>query len=262
MLVDCRRVRPFEVAIAKFVRSSDVVVDVGTGSGLLAILCARAGARKVYAVEVMANMRRIAEANFRAEKLPALQLPIIDADARTMHLAEAVDVVVCELLSTWSISEQQVEVARALRPSMRPGARMIPNRMFNFITGVQAPLDYDGTRICFPYYVRELRESRPLCLTERVLTHVTDFEHIQETDVRIGPLAMRTLGTGVINAVLVESVATMGDDTPIDSGQTLFLPHVIPLHSPRVLNKSPDHVTVSCSYSYGNGWDRFSCSVN
>ena len=84
MLIDQRRVKPFEEAIRSAISSSDVVLDIGTGSGILAILAARAGAKKVYAIERMADMRQIAESNFAREQLPAYIVPL----KRSIHVSD------------------------------------------------------------------------------------------------------------------------------------------------------------------------------
>ena len=60
MLQDTARKRAFLDAIREVVRPDDVVLDLGTGSGILAVAAAQAGARQVYAVEPT-NVIRIAE---------------------------------------------------------------------------------------------------------------------------------------------------------------------------------------------------------
>ena len=76
MLNDDRRVEAYRRAINTAVRSGDVVLDVGTGSGLLAILAARAGAQRVYACErverIAAKAREIIASNGLSDRIEVL----------------------------------------------------------------------------------------------------------------------------------------------------------------------------------------------
>ena len=65
MLHDDRRTGDYLAALAEAVRPGDVVLDIGTGSGVLAIAAARAGARRVYAVEA-SDIAEVAERVFAA----------------------------------------------------------------------------------------------------------------------------------------------------------------------------------------------------
>lgn len=62
MLTDDLRMQSYRDAIFENPNhfKDKVVLDVGTGSGILAIWAAQAGARKVYAVEVCLEMRSVA----------------------------------------------------------------------------------------------------------------------------------------------------------------------------------------------------------
>jgi cyclopropane fatty-acyl-phospholipid synthase-like methyltransferase len=50
MLADASRVDRYHAALTKHVRPGDEVIDLGTGTGILACYAARAGARRVHAV--------------------------------------------------------------------------------------------------------------------------------------------------------------------------------------------------------------------
>ena len=130
MINDAGRNDAYQAAIEQIVRKDDIVLDIGTGSGLLAMMAARAGARKIIACErlvPMADMaRRIVARNGYADVITVLtkqsnQL-VVGED-----LPEPASVVISEILDVTLIGEGVVPALRhATRHLMRPDARVIP----------------------------------------------------------------------------------------------------------------------------------------
>lgn len=50
-LIDRKRTIAFKKAIKNTIKKGDIVADMGTGTGILAFFAAKAGAKKVYAIE-------------------------------------------------------------------------------------------------------------------------------------------------------------------------------------------------------------------
>ena len=67
MLHDDRRTGDYLAALAPRCGPDDVVLDIGTGSGVLAVAAARAGARRVYAVEA-SDIAAVAAAGVRGQR--------------------------------------------------------------------------------------------------------------------------------------------------------------------------------------------------
>ena len=128
MLHDERRTGAYLAAIDRAVRPGDVVLDVGTGSGVLAVAAARAGARRVYAVEasdIAAAARGVVEANGVAD-----QVTVIPGWSRHIDLPEPADVMVSELIGNEPFEEEILETTRdARRRLLRAGGRQVPQRL-------------------------------------------------------------------------------------------------------------------------------------
>ncbi|HEX9543873.1 MAG TPA: 50S ribosomal protein L11 methyltransferase, partial [Pyrinomonadaceae bacterium] len=86
MIYDEHRVGAYRQAIERTVKEGDVVVDVGTGTGILAFLCLKAGAARVHAIDrspVINWARRLAETNGMAD-----QIIFHQCDSRDVNLGE------------------------------------------------------------------------------------------------------------------------------------------------------------------------------
>lgn len=128
MLYDEERVARYSDAIQKIVRKGDVVADIGTGTGLLAFLCIRAGADRVHAIERSPAIRWAkvgAERNGLGNRIV-----FHNADSRLCTLPEKVDVVVSELIGHLAFEEGMVESLFDARDRfLIPGGRTIPERV-------------------------------------------------------------------------------------------------------------------------------------
>lgn len=138
MLNDVSRSLAFVEAVRAAVRPGDVVLDIGTGTGVLAIAAAKAGARKVYAIEAseMAHVASsMAERNGVADRVTVLR-----GYSSRLKLAERADVLVTETIGNDPFSEFAVELlVDAHKRLLTPDARVVPGSLRVWAIPVQAP---------------------------------------------------------------------------------------------------------------------------
>ena len=142
MLADTVRVRAYTEALRETVRAGSVVLDIGTGPGILALLACRAGAARVYAVEpapVIGLARAVARANGCGDRIT-----FIEASSREIELPERADVIVSDIRGQLPLRADAIPVLiDARRRHLRSGGTMIP--LVDTINGavVEAPRTYD-----------------------------------------------------------------------------------------------------------------------
>ncbi|MGH9371407.1 MAG: 50S ribosomal protein L11 methyltransferase, partial [Vicinamibacterales bacterium] len=137
MIADQVRMGAFARALRQVIAPGAVVVDIGTGTGIFALLACRFGARRVYAIEpddAIEVARAIAAANGCADRIEFMQ-----AISTEVTLPEHADVIVSDVGGVLPWFQQHLpSIADARRRFLAPGGVMIPERDVAWAAVVEA----------------------------------------------------------------------------------------------------------------------------
>ena len=128
MLMDHNRMRAYYSAIMqnKSMFEGKIVLDVGTGSGVLAMWAAQAGAAKVYAVEftdMAIHARNLVESNGLSDIIEVIQSSVED-----LVLPHKVDIIVSEWMGYILLRESMLDsVIRARNKWLKPDGTLFPS---------------------------------------------------------------------------------------------------------------------------------------
>jgi predicted RNA methylase len=128
MMSDEIRMKNFREAIFATVSEGDVVLDLGSGLGILGFWALEAGASKVYAVEK-------SDAIFLAKDLAKKnnfydRIEFINSDSKSIAISEKVDLIISETLGSFGIEENTVDYVIDVRDRfLKENGRMIPQAM-------------------------------------------------------------------------------------------------------------------------------------
>lgn len=138
MLNDRVRTGAFLEAINRTVRPGDVVIDLGTGTGILAIRAAKAGAARVYAIEA-SSIADVAEKSLRTN-LVSDRVTVVRGWSKTVQLPERADVLVSELIGNDPFDEDFIDVISDARDRLlKTGGRIVPVRLTAFAQAFEIP---------------------------------------------------------------------------------------------------------------------------
>ncbi|MGH9841780.1 MAG: 50S ribosomal protein L11 methyltransferase, partial [Blastocatellia bacterium] len=142
MLADETRMRPYVEALRRSVKPGDVVIDLGAGTGIFALLACQAGARKVYAIEpndAIHVARQIAADNGCADRIEFIQ----DFSTK-ITLPEKAHVVFSDLRGRLPLYNGHLKtLADARQRLLSPGGILIPQRDTLWAAVVAAPELYE-----------------------------------------------------------------------------------------------------------------------
>jgi protein arginine N-methyltransferase 1 len=137
MIADKVRMDPYAYALKAAIVPDSVVLDIGTGTGMHALLACKFGARKVYAIEpneAIHLARELAQVNGFADRIEFYQ------DVSTLvTLPEKADVIVSDLRGVLPLYGQHIpSIIDARQRHLAPGGVLIPKRDTVWVSLVEA----------------------------------------------------------------------------------------------------------------------------
>jgi protein arginine N-methyltransferase 1 len=143
MIADKGRVSAYAQALRQAIKPGCVVLDIGTGTGILALLASRLGARRVYAIEpndAVVLAREVATANGYARSIEFIQ-----ELSTKVSLPEKADVIVSDLRGILPLFAGNVPaIVDARKRFLAPGGILIPQQDELWAAVVHAPDLHDS----------------------------------------------------------------------------------------------------------------------
>ena len=170
MVSDRPRTDAFAAAIKEVVKPGDVVIDVGAGTGVLSILAAKAGARRVIGVE-KSGMAQYAKELIEQNKLSD-RIEIFHGAAENLKIDESADVIISEWLGHMAFVENMFQSVKHVRDIyLKPDGIMLPSSVNLFL----APIDnQDLFYDCGPGFWQKKN------------IHEINFSHLTERELQMG----------------------------------------------------------------------------
>ena len=141
MINDRRRSGPFVEAIRTLIKPDTVVLEIGTAAGYFALLCAKLGARRIYAVEpdnAIEVAKLCAVDNVRSNRITWIK-----GLSTEISLPERVDLVLGDLHGTLPFYNHNIEsMLDARQRHMKPDGIIVPMRDVMRVVPAQAPHEY------------------------------------------------------------------------------------------------------------------------
>ena len=188
MIADAQRMEAYAAALRATVRPDSVVMDLGCGAGVFAVLACKLGARRVYAVEpenVIGLAREIAAANGCADRIE-----FFDKLSTEITLPKPATIIISDLRGVLPWFEQHIpSIIDARTRLLARGGVLIPHRDILWAALVEAPAQY--AELVGPW--RDNKFGLDLSAGTRLITNNWRKTHIEPEQFLAQPVCWTTI---------------------------------------------------------------------
>src|SRR5215217_7067511 len=225
MLADASRMDAYAAALRRTVNRDSVVMDLGCGPGVFALLACQLGARRVYAVEpdnVIGLAREAAAANGFADRIE-----FFEKLSTEISLPEPPSIIVSDLRGVLPFFQQHIpSIIDARKRLLARGGMLIPRRDILWAAVVEAPEQYAelvtpwqnqfdldlsaGTHFITNNW-RKTHIKPEQFLAEPVCWNTIDYHEVESRDVR-AEISWRAARNGIAHGFAVWFDSELVDD--------------------------------------------------
>lgn len=240
LLSDKERLLAFHEAIKE--KAKGTIYDIGAGCGILSVLAAPY-ADFIYAVEIDSTVTEHAESNLK----PFDNILLINKDAKEVIFSKKADLIICEMLDTALIDEEQVPVLNSILKYLKKDGEVIPEKILN---GAEA-IHMERETIC--YEDNEANESPNYeIMSNFIIYDEINFKKEIEEDV-VTDLKFKISKKGIISGIKITTFTLLTDNLICGPTPMLNPPLLIPTEKINV--DIGDLIKIKLSYKMGGGLD-------
>jgi len=252
MLADKERVLKYKEAIDKCVKKGSIVVDLGTGSGILAKLAADAGAGKVYAIEADPKMVKMARRNLSGSN----NAKVVKGNIYNFKLKEKADVVIGEMINTACILEEQIPAFNhAIKHILKKDGIFIPSSIKSTVQLINFKFNTYGVQLRWPllYWKDDMEPiktfSKHLVYDKIVFDRENDL--YKEVDIKT-----EMLKSGTVNAALITSYVETAKGVILKPKESITPRMIVPLRRDVIVSKGQCK-NINIKLRYNSDWGQF-----
>jgi protein arginine N-methyltransferase 1 len=181
MLADKTRVDIYHDAIAKHVQGGDVIIDLGTGTGILSFMAMSKSPARIYALE---HGPVIEVAKAAAKENGYTNIDFFKVNSRNFRLTEKVDIVLHEQMGPFLFDERMIENVVDLRERLlKNGGKILPSKFEWFIEPVKLRVEKtipfawecDIHGVCFKCLRNLTKDARAQYRYRRLTGEMVDY---------------------------------------------------------------------------------------
>lgn len=259
-LIDNERTEIFGNAIKNVVKNGDIVVDMGTGTGILAMLAIDAGAKRAYAVEYDEKNIRVLEDNFRKNGYGD-NIVVIFGDVTKVSLPEKVDVIIGEMIATGLIEELQIQATNNMLKYAKESTRVLLREFENYIDLVNNNNIFYGKKfdiIRYEFIPDENLVSEPV--SNKAMYAKVDFTKGNYENMVNSSVDLIVLKDGLLNGIRISSKTIFDDGSQLEASPAYSYPIILPVNEINVYKG--EIYAVGISYDMCQGFDSLRYSIN
>lgn len=235
LLKDYDRLSVFFQAIEEYDSNTDLAYDLGCGSGVLSYFLSSKFS-EIISLEIDGKTCKCAEENLSAFQ----NITVVNSDVLEYDFTKKADLIVCEMLDTALIDEEEVPVLNYARNFLKENGTIIPQGIINTVQLVNLERDYVHWDEGADYEII----SDELVYSQFNFSDEIEPEFSQK-------LTLQAKKEGLVSGLKITTYTRLNDNIIAGPLPMLNPPLLIPLEKCEV--KVNDLIHVELKYIMGNG---------
>lgn len=236
LLKDQERLASFYNAICEYSSNNELAYDLGCGSGILSYFLS-SYFDEIISLEIDAKTARCAKENLSNFS----NIKVINADILSYNFEKQADLIVCEMMDTALIDEEQIPVLNYAKKFLKKTGEIMPKGIINTVELVNLERDHvhwDEEGVHYEVFSDAEIYSK--------------FDFLDDINPNFEKtISIRVNKDGVINGLKITTFTILNDEIICGPTPMLNPPLLIPLDNRLV--KSNDLINVKLKYIMGKG---------